>query len=77
MKVPVVAYWAPRKGLEITGPGDILNPKWLRHDRKNTERKDGCPKKDELRILHTTDVEDRSRTSFNHISLFTVNRRCI
>ena len=31
MEIPVIAEEAGKKGLDMVGTGDILNPKWLSH----------------------------------------------
>lgn len=68
MEIPVIAREASKKGLDLVGTGDILNPKWLRHVKKNTERRDGYLEKDDTRFLLTTEVEDENR--IHHILVF-------
>jgi len=68
MEIPAIAEEAEKKGLDIVGTGDILNPKWLRHVREETEEKNGYLKKDEIRFIPTTEVEDDDR--IHHLIIF-------
>jgi len=36
MEIPTIAKEAEKKGLDLIGTGDILNPKWLRHVKEET-----------------------------------------
>ena len=44
----------------MVGTGDILNPKWLRHVREETEEKNGYLKRDNIKFIPTTEVEERT-----------------
>jgi len=68
MEIPVIAEEAEKKGLEMVGTGDILNPKWLRHVREETEEKNGYLKRDNIKFIPTTEVEDENR--IHHLLIF-------
>ncbi len=68
MEIPVIAEEAEKKGLDMVGTGDILNPKWLRHVREETEEKDGYLEKDNVKFIPTTEVEDQDR--IHHLIIF-------
>ena len=68
MEIPVIAEEAEKKGLEMVGTGDILNPKWLRHVREETEEKNGYLKRDNIKFIPTTEVEDKDR--IHHLLIF-------
>ncbi len=68
MKIPVIAEEASKKGLDIVGTGDILNPKWLHHVKEETEQRDGYLERDGVRFVPTTEVEDEDR--IHHLIIF-------
>ena len=68
MEIPTIAEEAGKKGLDIVGTGDILNPKWLQHVKEETEEKDGYLEHEEIRFLPTTEVEDEDR--IHHLIIF-------
>ena len=68
MEIPVIAEEAEKKGLDIVGTGDILNPKWLRHVREETEKKKGFRKLGNIKFIPTTEVEDKDR--IHHLIVF-------
>ncbi len=68
MEIPVIAKEAEKKGLDIVGTGDILNPKWLRHVKEETSEKEGYLKRDNIRFIPTTEVEDEDR--IHHLIIF-------
>jgi uncharacterized protein (TIGR00375 family) len=68
MEIPTIAEEAKKKGLDMVGTGDILNPKWLRHVREETEDKQGYLERDGVRFVPTTEVEDEDR--IHHLIIF-------
>lgn len=68
MEIPVIAEEAEKKGLEMVGTGDILNPKWLRHVKEETMEKDGYLERDGVKFVPTTEVEDEDR--IHHLIIF-------
>lgn len=68
MEIPVIAEEAAKKGLDLVGTGDILNPKWLRHVKEETVEKDGYLKHGDIKFLPTTEVEDEDR--IHHLIIF-------
>ena len=68
MEIPVIAEEAAKKGLDIVGTGDILNPKWLNHVKDETVEKDGYLKHGDIKFLPTTEVEDEDR--IHHLIIF-------
>ncbi len=68
MEIPVIAEEAGKKGLDMVGTGDILNPKWLRHVKEETEEKEGCLEHGDVKFLPTTEVEDKDR--IHHLIIF-------
>jgi uncharacterized protein (TIGR00375 family) len=68
MEIPTIAEEAGKKGLDVVGTGDILNPKWLRHVKEETVQKDGYLEKDGVKFIPTTEVEDEDR--IHHLIIF-------
>lgn len=68
MEMPVIAKEADKKGLDIVGTGDILNPKWLQHVRDETSQREGYLERDGVRFIPTTEVEDEDR--IHHLLVF-------
>jgi uncharacterized protein (TIGR00375 family) len=68
MEIPVIAEKAEKKGLEMVGTGDILNPKWLRHVREETEEREGNLRHGSIKFIPTTEVEDEDR--IHHLIIF-------
>ena len=68
MEIPTIAEEAGKKGLDIVGTGDILNPKWLRHVKEETEEKEGYLEHGDIKFLPTTEVEDEDR--IHHLIIF-------
>jgi len=68
MEIPVIAEKAEKKGLDIVGTGDILNPKWLSHVKEETVQPDGYLERDEIKFLPTTELEDEDR--IHHMIIF-------
>lgn len=69
MEIPVLAAEAKKKGLDLVGTGDILNPKWHAHVKNTLEKKgDGIYSRDGTDFLLTTEVEDRNRV--HHLLFF-------
>ena len=68
MEIPTIAEEAQKKGLDIVGTGDILNPKWLRHVKEETDEKEGYLEKDDIKFIPTTEVEDKDR--IHHLIVF-------
>lgn len=68
MEIPTIAEEAEKKGLEIVGTGDILNPKWLSHVKDETKNKEGYLKKEDVKFIPTTEVEDEDR--IHHLIIF-------
>ena len=68
MEIPTIAEEAQKKGLNIVGTGDILNPKWLRHVKEETEEKDGYLQHEDVKFIPTTEVEDEDR--IHHLIIF-------
>ncbi|MFB6116489.1 MAG: TIGR00375 family protein [Candidatus Nanosalina sp.] len=68
MEIPVIAEEAEKKGLDMVGTGDILNPKWLQHVKEETEQKDGYLKHGDIKFVPTTEVEDEDR--IHHLMIF-------
>lgn len=68
MEIPVIAEEAEKKGLEMVGTGDILNPKWLRYVKEEIEKKDGYLERDGVKFVPTTEVEDEDR--IHHLIIF-------
>ncbi|MFB6208214.1 MAG: TIGR00375 family protein [Candidatus Nanohaloarchaea archaeon] len=67
MEIPVLAEEAGKKGLDIVGTGDILNPKWRSHVMENVEG-DGVYTRKETDFLLTAEVEDENRV--HHLLVF-------
>ena len=68
MEIPTIAEEAEKKGLDMVGTGDILNPKWLRHVKEETEEKKVYLKNGDIKFLPTTEVEDEDR--IHHLIIF-------
>lgn len=68
MEIPTIAEEAEKKGLDMVGTGDILNPKWLSHVKEETEEKDGYLERDGVKFVPTTEVEDEDR--IHHLIIF-------
>jgi uncharacterized protein (TIGR00375 family) len=69
MEIPVIAEEAEKKGLDLVGMGDILNPKWMKHVEETTERKGGGVRTHgSTDLMLTTEVEDNNRV--HHIIIF-------
>lgn len=68
MEIPVIAEEAEKKGLDMVGTGDILNPKWLRHVKEETEQKEGYLERGDVKFIPTTEVEDEDR--IHHLIIF-------
>ncbi|MFP4230191.1 MAG: TIGR00375 family protein [Candidatus Nanohaloarchaea archaeon] len=68
MEIPTIAEEAGKKGLDMVGTGDILNPKWLRHVKEETREKDGYLKHNSIKFIPTTEVGDRDR--IHHLIIF-------
>lgn len=68
MEIPTIAEEAEKKGLEMVGTGDILNPKWLRHVKEETIEKGGYLERDGVKFVPTTEVEDEDR--IHHLIIF-------
>ncbi|AOV94782.1 hypothetical protein AQV86_02545 [Nanohaloarchaea archaeon SG9] len=68
MEIPVIAEEAEKKGLDMVGTGDILNPKWLQHVKEETIEKNGYLKHRDIKFLPTTEVEDEDR--IHHLIIF-------
>ena len=68
MEIPTIAQEAQKKGLDIVGTGDILNPKWLRHVKEETEGKGGYLQRNQIKFIPTTEVEDEDR--IHHLIIF-------
>ena len=68
MEIPTIAKEAEKKGLDLIGTGDILNPKWLRHVKEETIQRDGYLEKDSVKFVPTTEVEDQDR--IHHLIIF-------
>ncbi len=68
MEIPVIAEEAEKKGLDMVGTGDILNPKWLRHVKEQTVEKEGYLERDGIKFVPTTEVEDEDR--IHHLIIF-------
>ena len=67
MEIPVIARESRKKGLDVVGTGDILNPKWMKHVRKQTDGT-GLRKNNDIHFLLTAEVEDRNRV--HHVLVF-------
>ena len=68
MEIPTIAEEAEKKGLDMIGTGDILNPKWLRHVKEGTVQKEGYLKRKGVKFVPTTEVEDEDR--IHHLIIF-------
>lgn len=68
MKIPTIAEEAEKKGLDMVGTGDILNPKWLKHVKEETVEKDGYLERRDIKFIPTTEVEDEDR--IHHLIIF-------
>lgn len=68
MEIPTIAEEAERKGLDMVGTGDILNPKWLNHVKEETVKKDGYLKQGDIKFIPTTEIEDQDR--IHHLIIF-------
>jgi len=68
MEIPFIAEEAEKKGLDIVGTGDILNPKWLKHVKEETLEKDGYLEHEGIKFIPTTEVEDEDR--IHHLIIF-------
>ncbi|MFB6204854.1 MAG: TIGR00375 family protein [Candidatus Nanohaloarchaea archaeon] len=67
MEIPVLADEARKKGLDVVGSGDILNPKWLSHVMDSVEG-EGVYTREGTDFLLTTEVEDENRV--HHLLVF-------
>ena len=65
MTVPMIAKGAKEKGLHIVGTGDVTQPDWLRHLRKNLTLKDDVLTHDSISFIPTVEVEDNE--SIHHV----------
>jgi len=68
MEIPVIAEEAEKKGLDMIGTGDILNPKWLQHVKQETKEKEGYLEHGNIKFIPTTEVEDEDR--IHHLIIF-------
>ena len=68
MEIPTIAEEAEKKGLEMVGTGDILNPKWLNHVKEETVEKNGYLEHKDIKYIPTTEVEDEDR--IHHLIIF-------
>lgn len=68
MEIPTIAEEAEKKGLDMVGTGDILNPKWLRHVKEETVEKEGYLEHGDIKFIPTTEVEDEDR--IHHLIIF-------
>ncbi len=67
MEIPVIASESQKKGIDIVGTGDILNPRWMQHVKKETNG-EGLRKHDQTYFALTTEVEDENRV--HHLLIF-------
>ncbi|MFW9974692.1 MAG: endonuclease Q family protein [Candidatus Thorarchaeota archaeon] len=67
MTVPMIAKGAFEKGLHIIGTGDVTQPDWLRHLRKNLTLKDNSLVYDAVSFVLTVEIEDNE--SIHHVLL--------
>lgn len=69
MEIPVLAQESSRKGLDLVGTGDILNPKWRKHVEDSVEnRGEGIYRCENTNFLLTTEIEDQNRV--HHLLFF-------
>jgi len=65
MTVPMIAKGAKEKGLHIVGTGDVTQPDWIRHVRKNLTLKQDVLAHDSISFIPTVEVEDNE--SIHHL----------
>lgn len=69
MEIPVIAEESEKKGIDIVGTGDILNPKWMNHVKEQTEENGkGLRTNGDTDFVLTTEVEDKNRV--HHVIIF-------
>jgi PHP family Zn ribbon phosphoesterase len=61
----MIVKGAKEKGLHIVGTGDVTQPDWLRHLRKNLTLKDDVLTHDSISFIPTVEVEDNE--SIHHV----------
>ncbi|MFB6203267.1 MAG: TIGR00375 family protein [Candidatus Nanohaloarchaea archaeon] len=69
MELDVLSEQGRKKGLDLIGTGDALNPKWLSHIEEGTDRKrDGIYTTGSMDFIITAEVEDND--GVHHLMIF-------
>lgn len=54
MEIPIIAEESAKKGIDVVGTGDILNPKWASHMKNNTTNKKGIRSHNDIKFVLTS-----------------------
>lgn len=65
MTIPLLTQGATEKGLHLIGTGDVTQPDWLQHLRKNLTLKDGILTHGSVSFIPTVEIEDNE--SIHHV----------
>ncbi|EGQ43525.1 MAG: hypothetical protein J07AB43_15160 [Candidatus Nanosalina sp. J07AB43] len=68
MEIPVISSEAERKGLDMVGTGDILNPEWRKHVENTLKDTETGFKYQDVKFVLTVEVEDKDR--IHHLIIF-------
>ena len=68
MEIPVISGEAKKKGLDLVGTGDILNPKWRKHVKDTLEDTETGFEYQGVKFVLTVEVEDEDRV--HHLIIF-------
>lgn len=68
MEIPVISGEAKKKGLDLVGTGDILNPEWRKHVKDNLKHTETSFEYQGVKFVLTVEVEDGDRV--HHLIIF-------
>ena len=68
MEIPVISGEAKKKGLDLVGTGDILNPEWRKHVKDTLEHTETGFEYQDVKFVLTVEVEDEDRV--HHLIIF-------
>ena len=68
MEIPVISGEAKKKGLDLVGTGDILNPEWRKHVKDTLKHTETGFEYQDVKFVLTVEVEDEDRV--HHLIIF-------
>lgn len=68
MEIPVISSEAKKKGLDLVGTGDILNPEWRKHVKDTLKHTETGFEYQGVKFVLTVEVEDEDRV--HHLIIF-------